>query len=118
MIEIKAGYIVELIDSKYLVHKCIVNYDNNNRLCFTTKDMERHAIGGYVEEIVKVVTPHGDKLFINGYKIIKVLGRASAFNINTVMYSDTREVLWSDTASIKEAEDNKIKSEDIINDII
>ncbi len=102
MIEIKAGYIVELIDSKYLVHKCIVNYDKSDRLCFTSKIMDDNITGGFVQDIVQVHTPYGDKLFVNNYKIIKILGRASAIHINTVMYSDNRDVLWTDTASIEE----------------
>lgn len=101
MIEIKAGYIVELIDSKYLVHKCIVNYDNENRLCFTSKANE-NVIGGFVKDIRSANTPYGEKLFIGNYKIIKILGRAPITYINMTMYSDTREILWSDVASIEE----------------
>lgn len=101
MIEIKAGYIIELIDSKYLVHKCIVNYDNEDRLCFTSKANE-NVIGGFVKDIKSANTPYGEKLFIGNYKIIKILGRAPIAYINMTMYSDTRNVLWTDTASIEE----------------
>lgn len=101
MIEIKAGYIIELIDSKYLVHKCIVNYDKEDKLCFTSKTNE-NIVGGFVKDIRSANTPYGEKLFIGNYKIVKILGRAPIAYINMTMYSDTRDVLWSDTASIEE----------------